>query len=53
MPMGDEASLDGDRISISDLPPGDYFWRVGVVQYLDGEMATNWLPIEKMTVAQP
>ena len=53
MPMVDEASLDGDRISISDLPPGDYFWRVGVVQYLDGEMATNWLPIEKMTVAQP
>jgi len=53
MPMVDEASLDGDRISISDLPPGDYFWRVGVVQYLDGEMATNWLPVEKMTVAQP
>ena len=53
MPMVDEASLDGDRVSISDLPPGDYFWRVGVVQYLDGEMATNWLPIEKMTVAQP
>ena len=53
MPMVDEASLDGDRVSISDLPPGDYFWRVGVVQYLDVEMATNWLPIEKMTVAQP
>ena len=53
MPMVDEASLDGDRVSISDLPPGDYFWRVGVVQYLDGEMATNWLPLEKLTVAQP
>ena len=53
VPMVDEASLNSDRISISDLPPGDYFWRVGVVQYLDGEMATNWLPVEKMSVAQP
>ena len=53
IPMVDEASLDSDRISVSDLPPGEYFWRVGVVQYLDNEMATNWLPIEKMTVAQP
>ena len=53
LPMIDEASLDGDRVSISDLPAGDYFWRVGVVQYLDGEMATNWLPVEKLSVAQP
>lgn len=53
VPMVHEAALDGDRISISDLPPGDYFWRVGVVQYLDGEMATNWLPVEKLSVAQP
>ena len=53
LPIVDEASLDSDRILISDLPPGDYFWRVGVVQYLDGEVATNWVPVEKLTVAKP
>jgi hypothetical protein len=51
LPIIDEASLGGDRVSISDLPAGDYFWRVGVVQYLDGEMATNWIPVEKLSVA--
>ena len=53
LPLVDEASLDSDRIIISDLPPGDYFWRVGVVQYLDGEMATNWASVEKLKVATP
>jgi hypothetical protein len=49
--MVDEAGLSGDRISISDLPQGDYFWRVGAVQYLDGEVATNWTPLEKLSVS--
>ncbi|MGB5078597.1 MAG: FecR domain-containing protein [Sphingorhabdus sp.] len=51
VPMIDEASIDSDRVTISDLPSGEYFWRVGVVQYLDGETATNWAPTEKMTIA--
>ncbi len=49
--MVDEAGLTGDRVSLSDLPKGDYFWRVGVVQYLDGEVATNWTPMEKLSVS--
>jgi hypothetical protein len=49
--MVDEAGLSGDRITISDLPQGDYFWRVGAVQYLDGEVATNWTPLEKLSVS--
>jgi hypothetical protein len=53
LPIVDEASLESDRILISDLPPGQYVWRIGVVQYLDGEMATNWAPLEKLTVAKP
>lgn len=53
LPMVDESSLDGDRIILSDLPPGDYFWRVGAVQYLGGEMTVNWTALEKMTVSQP
>jgi hypothetical protein len=49
--MVDEAGLTSDRVSISDLPQGDYFWRVGVVQYLDGEVAINWTPLEKLSVS--
>jgi hypothetical protein len=49
----DEAGLTGDRVSLSDLPPGDYFWRVGVVQYLDGEVGINWTPLEKLSVSAP
>ena len=51
--MVDEAGLFGDRITLSDLPAGDYFWRVGVVQYLDGEVAINWTPLEKLSVSAP
>ncbi len=49
--MVDEAGLASDRISISDLPKGDYFWRVGIVQYLDNEVSINWTPMEKLSVS--
>jgi hypothetical protein len=49
--MVDEAGLSGDRVTLSDLPPGEYFWRVGVVQYLDGEVGINWTPLEKLSVS--
>ncbi len=51
LPMVDEAGLSADRVTLSDLPQGDYFWRVGIVQYLDGEVAINWTPMEKLSVA--
>lgn len=51
LPMVDEAGLTVDRVTLSDLPQGDYFWRVGIVQYLDGEVAVNWTPLEKLSVA--
>jgi hypothetical protein len=47
----DEAGMSGDRVTLSDLPKGDYYWRVGAVQYLDGEVATNWTPMEKLSVS--
>ena len=49
--MVDEPALQADKISISDLPAGDYFWRVGAVQYLDNEVTTNWTTFEKLSVA--
>lgn len=51
--MVDEAGLESMMITLSDLPPGDYFWRVGSTQYADGEASTSWTPIEKITVAGP
>ncbi len=49
----DEASLDADRVILSDLPPGEYQWRVGSVQYADGEVSTNWTDFEKLSVGAP
>ena len=51
--MVDEAGLDSNMITLSDLPPADYYWRVGSTQYADGEATTSWTPIEKITVAGP
>jgi hypothetical protein len=50
-PIIDEAGLSGEWVSISDLPPGKYLWRVAVVQYLDGEVGINWTPLETLTVS--
>lgn len=47
----DEVGLEAKEISLSDLPAGDYYWRVGSVQYVDGEVSTNWTPFEKLTVS--
>lgn len=49
--MVDETAANIAEISITDLPPGDYFWRVGAVQFLDNEVTTNWTDFEKLVVA--
>jgi predicted phage tail protein len=49
----DEAGLTENEIRISDLPPGTYFWRVGAVQYLDGELGANWTSFEKIALGTP
>jgi hypothetical protein len=49
--MVDEAALKEPQISLSDLPAGDYYWRVASVQFLDGEVSTNWTPFEKLSVS--
>ncbi|HMS21250.1 FecR domain-containing protein [uncultured Sphingorhabdus sp.] len=47
----DEAGLAAQQIILSELPDGDYYWRVGSVQFADGETNTNWTPLEKIIVA--
>jgi hypothetical protein len=51
VPLVDEPALASEQISLSDLQAGTYFWRVGAVQYLDTEVATNWTNFEKLSVA--
>lgn len=47
----DETGLTETRISLSDLPSGDYFWRVGSMQFVDGEANMNWTDFEKFSVS--
>ena len=47
----DEAGLEASEISLSDLPAGEYYWRVASVQYVDGEVSTNWTPFEKLIIS--
>jgi hypothetical protein len=49
----DEAGLDATMVTLSDLPPADYFWRVGSVQYGEAEVAISWTPLEKIAVSSP
>ncbi|MEH6757225.1 MAG: FecR domain-containing protein [Parasphingorhabdus sp.] len=55
LPMVDEAGLTQDSITLSDLPDGEYYWRVGVSQYspdpTDSEVFEKWTDFEKLTVA--
>lgn len=55
LPMIDEAGLTEDVLTLSDLPDGDYFWRIGVTQFSgdpeDPEPVEKWTEFEKLTVA--
>ena len=51
--MVDQSGLKESMINLSDLPVGDYFWRVGSIQFVDGEVSTSWTPFEKITVSGP
>lgn len=54
-PIVDEPGLEDDVLTLSDLPAGDYRWRVGVTQYAgnadDPEPLHKWTAFEKLTVA--
>lgn len=54
VPMVDEASLKDQVITMSDLPDGEYFWRVGMTQVSadpnDISTIEKWTAFEKLTV---
>ena len=55
VPIIDEAGLSTDIVTLSDLADGQYYWRVGVIQFSsdpdDPEAIEKWTDFEKMTVA--
>ncbi|NCN84433.1 MAG: hypothetical protein GW808_09735 [Sphingomonadales bacterium] len=55
IPIIDESGLSRDAVTLSDLPDGDYYWRVGVIQFSsdpgDPEAIERWTDFEKLTVA--
>ena len=55
VPIIDEAGLSTDTVTLSDLADGEYYWRVGVIQFPgdpeDREAIEKWTDFEKLTVA--
>lgn len=49
----DEAGLEQEGITLRHLEPGIYRWRVGLRQMTEQGVVENWLPFEKLTVAEP
>ncbi len=52
-PLVDEAGLESSEINLTGLPPGVYFWRVGVRQFSGEGLSQNWTIAEKFTVSAP
>ena len=55
VPIVDEVALTTDLLTLSDLPDGEYYWRVGVTQFSDDAKEPGafqkWTEFEKLTVA--
>lgn len=54
VPIVDETDLVVDSLTLSELPDGDYYWRVGVTQFsedADLGVSQKWTEFEKLTVA--
>lgn len=50
-PLIDEAALAGDSLTLSDLPPGEYFWQIGTRLIDEGDVIETWTQAEKLIVA--
>ncbi|WP_338445563.1 FecR domain-containing protein [Pelagerythrobacter marensis] len=52
-PVIDETGLTDTEVSVRKLPPGVYFWRVGVYRTDSGDTFVNWTDDEKLTITRP
>lgn len=47
----DQVGLTADQLTVVDLPPGSYYWRVATVRFGDGPVNVNWSNFEQFTIA--
>ncbi len=48
--MVEQSGLKASGVTLSDLPEGRYFWRVGTQLFFDGEMDESWTDFKEFTV---
>lgn len=48
----DETGLRVPRITLVNLPDGDYEWQVALQEVVDGELVETWLPPEQLRVGE-
>lgn len=55
IPIIDESGLSLDSVTLSEMADGEYYWRVGMIQFSsdpeDREVIEKWTDFEKLTVA--
>ncbi|MEO1044300.1 MAG: FecR domain-containing protein [Pseudomonadota bacterium] len=49
-PIVDEAGLVESGISLSDLPAGEYRWRVGTIAFFEGESEQVWTEFQTLRI---
>ncbi len=49
----DEVGLTRDEVMLRNLPPGTYYWRVGLSQTDESGEAESWTNPEKLTITAP
>lgn len=52
-PAIDMPGLEDNSITLSNLKPGGYNWRVGIIQFDDGQMFENWSSTNQLIVPAP
>lgn len=50
-PIVDQVGLQEDSVTLRNLAPGIYHWRVGLLQIDSGESVETWTDPEKLTIA--
>lgn len=53
LPTVDEVGLERDSLTLRNLPPDIYYWRVGLTQIENGETTQAWTDPEKLTISGP
>jgi hypothetical protein len=47
----DEPGLTANRFVLTDLPSGTYYWRVGTLQFVDGDAYGKWSSPERLVIS--